>query len=417
MSQPLLEVRDLRVSYHTYAGEVQAVRGLSFSMERGETLAVVGESGCGKSVSAKALMGLINCPPGELKPGSQVLFEGKNVLDFTPAEWSAFRGRECAMIFQDALAALNPTVTVGRQIAENLTVHHMAGRAEAMARAVEMLSLVGISQPQERARQYPHEFSGGMRQRAMIAMALACGPKLLIADEPTTAMDVTIQAQIIKLMKEMQQKFNMSVLLITHDLGVVADIAQNIAVVYAGRIVEYGARDDIFYDQRHPYTWSLLRSIPRLDLDGKIRALSGALERRFSRPGDAGFAQGFMAATLLFCVGTMAIKGSLDSGLIGDHSTLFAKAVMDTVLALVFASSMGAGVLFSAVPVFLYQGAIALLAAAAQPFLGDAVIAEMNSVGSLLLFALALDMLGVLHLRLANFIPAMFFPILYCRFL
>ena len=274
MSQPLLEVKDLRVSYRTYAGEVQAVRGLSFSMGRGETLAVVGESGCGKSVSAKALMGLINCPPGEVKPGSQVLFEGKNVLDFTPAKWSAFRGKECAMIFQDALAALNPTVTVGRQIAENLTVHHMAGRAQAMARAVEMLSLVGISQPQERARQYPHEFSGGMRQRAMIAMALACGPKLLIADEPTTALDVTIQAQIIRLIKEMQQKFNMSVLLITHDLGVVADIAQNIAVVYAGRIVEYGARDDIFYDQRHPYTWSLLRSIPRLDLDGKKQLVS-----------------------------------------------------------------------------------------------------------------------------------------------
>ena len=165
-------------------------------------------------------------------------------------------------------------MTVGRQIAENLTVHHMAGRAEAMARAVEILSLVGISQPQERARQYPHEFSGGMRQRAMIAMALACGPKLLIADEPTTALDVTIQAQIIQLMKEMQQKFQMSVLLITHDLGVVADIAQNIAVVYAGRIVEYGARDDIFYDQRHPYTWSLLRSIPRLDVDGKKQLVS-----------------------------------------------------------------------------------------------------------------------------------------------
>nr|WP_294553144.1 ABC transporter ATP-binding protein [uncultured Pseudoflavonifractor sp.] len=274
VSQPLLEVKNLRVSYRTYAGEVQAVRGLSFSMERGETLAVVGESGCGKSVSAKALMGLINCPPGEIKPGSRVLFEGKNVLDFTPGEWSAFRGKECAMIFQDALAALNPTVTVGRQIAENLTVHHMAGRSEAMARAVEMLSLVGISQPHKRAGQYPHEFSGGMRQRAMIAMALACGPKLLIADEPTTALDVTIQAQIIQLIKAMQQKFNMSVLLITHDLGVVADIAQNIAVVYAGRIVEYGARDDIFYDQRHPYTWSLLRSIPRLDLDGKKQLIS-----------------------------------------------------------------------------------------------------------------------------------------------
>ena len=271
MSQPLLEVKNLRVSYRTYAGEVQAVRGLSFSMERGETLAVVGESGCGKSVSAKALMGLINCPPGEIKPGSQVLFEGKNVLDFTPAEWSAFRGKECAMIFQDALAALNPTVTVGRQIAENLTVHHMAGRSEAMARAVEMLSLVGISQPEKRARQYPHEFSGGMRQRAMIAMALACGPKLLIADEPTTALDVTIQAQILNLIKELNRRLDMTTILITHDLGVVATLCDKVAVMYGGLIMEDASADDIFYHPQHPYTMGLIDSIPRVTGGAKQR--------------------------------------------------------------------------------------------------------------------------------------------------
>ena len=275
MSQtPLLEVKDLRVSFHTYAGEVQAVRGLSFQVEPGETLAVVGESGCGKSVSAKAIMGLIACPPGEVKPGSQILYQGKNVLEFSEKAWSDFRGRECAMIFQDALVALNPTQTVGKQVAENLLIHGMAHRKEAWARAVELLSLVGISQPERRAKQYPHEFSGGMRQRAMIAMALACSPKLLIADEPTTALDVTIQAQIIQLMKEMQQKFGMAVILITHDLGVVADIARRIAVVYAGEVVEQGGRDEIFYDQRHPYTWALLRSVPRLDLENKVELVT-----------------------------------------------------------------------------------------------------------------------------------------------
>lgn len=273
MSQSLLEVKNLRVSYRTYAGEVQAVRGLSFSMERGETLAVVGESGCGKSVSAKALMGLINCPPGEIKPGSQVLFEGKNVLDFTSAEWSAFRGKECAMIFQDALAALNPTVTVGRQIAENLTVHHMASRSEAMARAVEMLSLVGISQPEKRARQYPHEFSGGMRQRAMIAMGLLCHPQLLIADEPTTALDVTTQEQILELMKSLQKQNHMSIVFITHNLGVVAEICDSVSVMYAGHVVEQGKVDEIFYDTKHPYTKGLLASMPRLDRETHERLI------------------------------------------------------------------------------------------------------------------------------------------------
>ncbi|NCE63265.1 ABC transporter ATP-binding protein [Pseudoflavonifractor sp. 524-17] len=272
--QPLLEVKDLKVSFHTYAGQVQAVRGLSFSLSAGETLAVVGESGCGKSVSAKALMGLLSCPPCEIKPASQILYQGKNVLQFQEAEWSAFRGKECSMIFQDALAALNPTLAVGRQIEENLIVHHLASRSAARKKAVEMLALVGIPQPERRARQYPHQFSGGMRQRVMIAIALACDPKILIADEPTTALDVTIQAQIIDLIKALQGKLNTAVLLITHDLGVVADIAHRILVVYAGRIVEQGSRDEIFYSHRHPYTWSLLRSVPRLDLTQKEELVS-----------------------------------------------------------------------------------------------------------------------------------------------
>ena len=291
MSQPLLEVKNLRVSYRTYAGEVQAVRGLSFSMERGETLAVVGESGCGKSVSAKALMGLINCPPGEIKPGSQVLFEGKNVLDFTPAEWSAFRGKECAMIFQDALAALNPTVTVGRQIAENLTVHHMAGRSEAMARAVEMLSLVGISQPEKRARQYPHEFSGGMRQRAMIAMALACGPKLLIADEPTTALDVTIQAQILELLQQLSADMGMSILLITHNFGVVAETCDRISVMYAGKVVETGETRALLNGACHPYSRALIRSIPGEEgRGGRLETIPGSPPALFEPPESCMFA-------------------------------------------------------------------------------------------------------------------------------
>lgn len=267
MSQKhLLEVQSLRVSFHTYAGEVQAVRGISFYLDAGETLAIVGESGCGKSVSAKALMGLIPAPPGEIKAESRVLYREGNVLEYDQEQWSAFRGKECAMIFQDALVALNPTKTVGWQVAENLVVHGLSKRHEAMKKAVELLEMVGISQPSHRVKQYPHEFSGGMRQRAMIAMALSCDPKILIADEPTTALDVTIQAQIIDLLKRMQDKLNTAILLITHDLGVVADIAKRIAVVYAGEIVEQGNREQIFYHQRHPYTYSLLRSVPRLDL-------------------------------------------------------------------------------------------------------------------------------------------------------
>ena len=265
MSERLLEVKNLRVSYHTMAGEVQSVRGVSFNVDRGETIAIVGESGCGKSVTAKTIMNLIKVPPAEIKEGSQVLFEGENVLKFDKKRLRQYRGGDTAIIFQDALAALNPTMTVGKQITENLLHHEKISKKEAMQKAVELLRMVGIPQPEQRVKQYPHEFSGGMRQRVMIAIAFACNPKLLIADEPTTALDVTIQAQILELMMELKDKLGMAIIMITHDLGVVASMCERIAVMYAGRIIEYGTTDDIFYHPKHEYTKGLIRSIPRLD--------------------------------------------------------------------------------------------------------------------------------------------------------
>lgn len=265
----LLEVKNLRVSYHTYAGEVQSVRGVSFDVEEGEAIAIVGESGCGKSVTAKSIMGLIKTPPGEIKEGSEILYHGKDILKYSKKEMSAYRGGEAAIIFQDALASLNPTMTVGKQIMENLIMHQNISKEDAKVQAVKMLELVGIPNAARRAKQYPHEFSGGMRQRAMIAIAFACKPKLLIADEPTTALDVTIQAQIIDLIKELQKELNTSVILITHDLGVVANIAKRIVVMYSGTIVERGNSEDIFYHPKHPYTCALLNAVPRLDLKNK----------------------------------------------------------------------------------------------------------------------------------------------------
>ncbi|MDU4890575.1 MAG: ABC transporter ATP-binding protein [Clostridium sp.] len=265
----LLEVNNLRVSYHTYAGEVQSVRGVTFDVEEGEALAIVGESGCGKSVTAKSIMGLIKKPAGEIKAGSEILYRGQNILNFSKKEWSEYRGGESAIIFQDALAALNPTMTVGKQIAENLIMHKNMSKAEALKEAVNMLRLVGIPNPEERVKQYPHEFSGGMRQRVMIAIAFACDPKLLIADEPTTALDVTIQSQIMDLIKKLQKELNTSVILITHDLGVVANVAKRIVVMYSGNIVEKGSCEDIFYNPKHPYTLALLSAVPRLDLKNK----------------------------------------------------------------------------------------------------------------------------------------------------
>ena len=265
----ILEVKDLRVSYHTYAGEVKAVRGVDFELNKGECIAIVGESGCGKSVTAKTIMGLIKKPQGEIKEGSEILYNGENILGYDQKRWQHYKGGECAIIFQDALAALNPTMRVGKQIMENLMVHKHLTKKEAQKEAVEMLRLVGIPEPEKRAKQYPHQFSGGMRQRVMIAIAFACDPKILICDEPTTALDVTIQGQILDIIKDLQKKKNTSVIMITHDLGVVANMAQEIAVMYSGVIVERGKCDDIFYTPRHPYTWALIQSVPRLDLENK----------------------------------------------------------------------------------------------------------------------------------------------------
>ncbi|SHJ02011.1 oligopeptide transport system ATP-binding protein [Dethiosulfatibacter aminovorans DSM 17477] len=266
----LLHVKNLHVAFDTYAGEVKAVRGVDYELKKGETLAIVGESGCGKSVSAQTIMQLIPMPPGKIKEG-EIIFEGKNLLDYSDKEMEKIRGKDISMIFQDPMTSLNPTMKVGKQIMEVLIKHQNMTKSEAHDRAVEMLKLVGLPNPEKRAKQFPHEYSGGMRQRAMIAIALACNPKLLIADEPTTALDVTIQAQIMDLMQELQDKLNTAIILITHDLGVVADSAKKIAVMYAGIIIEYGETNDIFYNAQHPYTWGLLQSVPRLDVETEVR--------------------------------------------------------------------------------------------------------------------------------------------------
>ncbi|MDD2482505.1 MAG: ABC transporter ATP-binding protein, partial [Lutispora sp.] len=266
--EKILEVKDLRVSFDTYAGEVQAVRGVSFHLNKAEAIAIVGESGCGKSVTAQSIMKLIPMPPGRIKSGS-IIFNGVDTTHFSDKKMESIRGSEIGMIFQDPMTSLNPTMVVGKQITEGLIKHQHLGKKQAMEEAVDMLKLVGIPNPDKRVYQYPHEFSGGMRQRAMIAIALACKPKLLIADEPTTALDVTIQAQILDLMKELKSKLDTSIILITHDLGVVADMAERIIVMYAGEVVESGTVSDIFYNAQHPYTWGLLKSVPRLDAENK----------------------------------------------------------------------------------------------------------------------------------------------------
>lgn len=273
-NQKILEVKHLRVSYHTYAGEVKAVRDVSFALKTGEVLAIVGESGCGKSVTAKAIMGLVKSPQGEVKKDSEILYGGENILQYKEKQWQAYKGGECAIIFQDALASLNPTMRVGKQIAENLMVHKHLRKKEALQEAESMLHMVGIPEPGKRMTQYPHQFSGGMRQRVMIAIAFACDPKILICDEPTTALDVTIQGQILDIIKELQKKNHTSVLMITHDLGVVANLAQEIAVMYSGVIVEKGTCDEIFYHPKHPYTCALIQSVPRMDRKHKQELFS-----------------------------------------------------------------------------------------------------------------------------------------------
>ena len=263
MSEILLEVKDLRVHFPTEDGLVKAVDGVSFQVREGETLGVVGESGSGKSVSFLTVMGLIDRQHAHIE--GEILFRGQDLLRLPADEIRHIRGDEISMIFQDPLTALNPVHRVGDQIAEVFQAHRSVSKKEARDEAVQLLELVGIPKPVERARQYPHQFSGGMRQRAMIAMALALSPSLLIADEPTTALDVTVQAQVLDLIDRLKKEFNASVVLVTHDLGVVAEYANSIAVMYAGKVVEYGDRDDIYYDAHHPYTWGLLDSIPRLD--------------------------------------------------------------------------------------------------------------------------------------------------------
>jgi peptide/nickel transport system ATP-binding protein len=260
---PLLEVEDLRVHFETEDGLVKAVDGISYTVDRGETLGIVGESGSGKSVSSLTVMGLTRARNARIS--GTVRFNGKDLLGASEEDLRRIRGDDIAMIFQDPLSSLHPFYKVGNQIVEAIRAHRDVTKAQAMDRAVEMLNLVGIPEPKRRAESYPHEFSGGMRQRAMIAMALANDPKLLIADEPTTALDVTVQAQILELIERLQSEFDTAVVVITHDLGVVAEMADEIAVMYAGRIVERGGADAIFAAPEHPYTWGLLSSIPRLD--------------------------------------------------------------------------------------------------------------------------------------------------------
>lgn len=263
MSEYLVDIKNERLSFFTPAGEVKALNDVSFHLKEGEVLGIVGESGSGKSVTAYSLMGL-TAHPGKLIGGS-IDFNGHHINDLTEKEMRRIRGNEVAIIFQDPMTSLNPVYTIGNQIEEAILLHTDKKKDMAHERARELLELVGINEPEKRLKQYPHELSGGMRQRVMIAMALACEPKLLIADEPTTALDVTIQAQILELMMELKDKLGMAIIMITHDLGIVASICEKIAVMYAGRIVEYGTTDEIFYDPRHEYTKGLLKSIPRLD--------------------------------------------------------------------------------------------------------------------------------------------------------
>lgn len=270
----ILEVKNLKVSFHTYAGEVKAVRGIDFNLKEKETLAIVGESGCGKTVTAKAILRLLKTPPAEIKSDSQILFDGEDVVGMSKKRLNTFRGSEVSMIFQDPMTSLNPTMTAGKQIMESLKIHRKMNKKQAHAEAIRLLELVNIPNAKERVNQYPHELSGGMRQRVMIAMALSCNPRILLADEPTTALDVTIQAQIIDLLNELKEQFNTSIILVTHDLGVVANFADRIQVMYAGNIVESGTKEEVFYESQHPYTWALLNSVPSIELKSKEQLYS-----------------------------------------------------------------------------------------------------------------------------------------------
>ena len=274
MSETILSIENLRIHFETFAGEVQAIRGVNLKLQKGETLALVGESGSGKSVTAKSIMKLLS-NNAVVKEGT-ITFKGENILEKSERDMQSIRGKEIAMVFQDPMTSLDPTMKIGKQITEVIIKHEKASKEEANKRAEELLELVGIPNAKERMKQYPHQFSGGQRQRIVIAIALACNPDVLIADEPTTALDVTIQAQILELLKELQQQFQMAIIFITHDLGVVANVADRVAVMYAGKVVEVGTADEVFYNPQHPYTWGLLRSMPTLHTGDTLYAIPGS---------------------------------------------------------------------------------------------------------------------------------------------
>ena len=285
-TENILEVKDLEINFKTYSGDVQAIRKVNFDLKHGETLAIVGESGSGKSVTVRTVMRLL-ANNADVK-GGQILFNGEDLLEKSEKEMQGIRGKDIAMIFQDPMTSLNPTMKIGKQIAEPIILHQNKSKKEAYARAEELLELVGIPKAHERMDHYPHQFSGGQRQRIVIAIALACNPRVLIADEPTTALDVTIQAQILELMKELQDKIDTSIIFITHDLGVVANVADRVAVMYAGKIVEYGDVDEIFFNPQHPYTWGLIGSMPTLDTADKLVSIPGTPPDLLAPPkGDA----------------------------------------------------------------------------------------------------------------------------------
>ncbi|NUB45661.1 ABC transporter ATP-binding protein [Fertoebacter nigrum] len=290
---PLLEIRDLHTGFHTDEGLVRSVRGVSLTVARGETLALVGESGCGKSVTAHSVLKLIPMPPGQITSG-QILWQGRDLVPLSIREMNRIRAREIAIVFQEPMTALNPVYSVGEQIAEVVRQHMGLGRRAAVDRAVEMLDMVGIPDARRRVGDYPHQFSGGMRQRVMIAMALACEPKLLIADEPTTALDVTIQAQILDMLQDMKERLGTAILLITHDMGVVAETAERAVVMYAGRVVEEGTVDRLFSAPAHPYTRGLIRSIPRLDggqgRHKRLDTIAGSIPSQYANPPGCRFA-------------------------------------------------------------------------------------------------------------------------------
>ncbi|MDF0582894.1 ABC transporter ATP-binding protein [Bradyrhizobium yuanmingense] len=290
---PLLEIKGLKTHFSTDDGILQAVDGVDISINKGETLCVVGESGCGKTVTAMSILKLIAMPPGRIAAG-QIIFEGRDLVPLTSNQLDEIRAKEIGFIFQEPMTSLNPVLTIGEQIAESLRRHEAVTRKQALERTIEMLKLVQIPNAEGRVHNYPHQFSGGMRQRVMIAMALACKPKLIIADEPTTALDVTIQAQILDLLQDMKDRFGMAVMLITHAMGVVAETAQRVVVMYAGKVVEEAPVDELFGDPRHPYTQGLIRSIPRIDLDSehktRLEAIGGSVPILINPPVGCRFA-------------------------------------------------------------------------------------------------------------------------------